>query len=96
MAVETAADRALMLADFGVTVTHGAGSSFVGIFDAGYELVNLGEVGVTSAQPRLTGRTADVEGIALLTTLTVDGVAYTLQEQQPDGTGMTVLLLSRA
>lgn len=96
MAVETAADRALMLADFGVTVTYGASSSFTGIFDAGYELVSLGEVGVTSNQPRLTARTSDVSAIAIGTTLTVDGVTYTLQEQQPDGTGITVLLLSKA
>lgn len=96
MAVESDTERALMLGDFGVTVTYGAGSSFVGIFDSGFELVSLGEVGVASAQLRLLARSSDVDGIARGTTLTISAVTYTLQEHQPDGTGMTTLLLTRA
>ena len=40
MAIETADDRAALLADFGVTVTPAVGSSFVAIQDAEFLAVD--------------------------------------------------------
>lgn len=96
MAVETEADRLAMLRDFGVTVTH-SGGSFTAIFDRAFELLQFeGVAGVATTQPRLLARTSDVSALARGTALTVDGVNFKLEEHQPDGTGFTLLLLSKA
>lgn len=96
MAVETEADRAALLRDFGVTVTY-SGGSFTAIHDSAFELLPLGEViGVATTQPRLLARTSDVSALARGTTLTVNGINHKLEEHQPDGTGFTLLLLSKA
>lgn len=91
MAVETSADRAALLADFGAACVFGA-AVFTAIPDSGFVEVN----GVEDMHPLLHCRTADVSTLAHGDSGTVVGVAYSIVGIQPDGTGMTVLLLEAA
>lgn len=100
MAVETAADRAAMLADFGqsVTYTHsGSPTTLTGIFDNEFYEADA-QAGVTfvSAQPRLVVRTADLpNGADYGDTLVTNGITYTVKIIQADGTGITTLVLEK-
>lgn len=97
MPVESAADRLAFLDtdEHGVTATWGA-ASVPGIFDNEFTAIDgLGlPVAVDSAMPRFTCRTADVDGITGGDPVTINGTGYTVRSVQPDGTGMTVLVLS--
>ncbi len=77
------------MADFGLDATLG-GATVRGIFDNGYQDV-LGIVSGT--QPVFTLATTDVGSAAVGDTITISSVAYTIAEIQPDGTGMTRLML---
>jgi len=99
MAVETADDRLILLADFGVAATFtpaggGASTALTVIFDNAYEAVDVGG-GSTFAvtQPRVTARTADVSGATEGATLAIGGVTYTIRVVMPDGTGITEMML---
>ena len=99
MPVETADDRLIMLADFGVAASFtpaggGAPSAITVIFDNAYEAVDAGG-GSTFAvtQPHVTARTADVSGATEGATLAIDGVTYTIRVVMPDGTGITEMML---
>ena len=93
MSVETAADRTAMLADYGTTVTKADTSTFTGIFDNDFLAVDVDESEVESSEPTLLARTADVSNLAHGDTLTISAVSYTVRGIQPDGTGMTQIML---
>lgn len=99
MAVETANDRAIMLADFGqlATFTHGATTTTItGIFDNDFIQVDMGgSVGVALQEPKFFVRSADVSSAVEDDTLVTDGVTYKIKVVQADGTGMTVLVLEK-
>ena len=93
MAVETADDRLLMLADFGVPATY-SDTTITGIFDNDYEAVDVGcSVPFAQLRPRFFCRSADVSGIGEGSTLTIDDTRYTVSVVMSDGTGMTELML---
>lgn len=100
MAVETADDRLIMLADFGEAVLYtpvgGTQVSITAIFDNGYEAVDAGG-GVSFAlqQPRLTCRTLDVSSAAEGDAVSVGGVSYKVSIVMADGTGITELMLEK-
>ncbi len=94
MSVETAADRTALLADYGTTVTKADATTFTGIFDNDFLAVDLDESEVESTEPTLLARTADVSGLAHGDSLTISAVSYTVRGIQPDGTGMTQIMLS--
>jgi hypothetical protein len=94
MSVETAADRTALLADYGTTVTKADATTFTGIFDNDFLAVDLDESEVESTEPTLLARTADVSSLAHGDTLTISAVSYTVRGIQPDGTGMTQIMLS--
>ncbi len=75
-----------------LTVTY-AGGSFTAIFDRPYAAVQPGDIDLETRQPVLIARTADVSGLAKGTVLTVQGDAYKVRHQEPDGTGLTRILL---
>lgn len=54
------------------------------IFDNGY----VDSFGVTNSEKAITCIAADIPGLAAGSTVTIDAVAYTVAELQPDGTGM--------
>lgn len=93
MAVETADDRAAMLADFGV-VASWSGASFNGIFDNAYEAVDAGgSIPFALVRPRFYCRSADVSGAVEGDAIVVDGLNYIIRVVMPDGTGFTEMEL---
>ena len=100
MTVETAADRALMLADFGVDAIFDPQTSSYktvkGIFDNIYEEVEAGgNVGFAMQQPRFFCRTNDIDGSTEGDALEIGSVPYTIKVGMSDGNGMTELVLEK-
>lgn len=93
MAVESAADRLSMLDDWDSGLYEGA-TTIQGIFDNDYqEVIDDSGVGAESSQPVFLCRTADVSSAAHGDTLVVNSTNYVVRGVQPDGTGMTLLML---
>jgi hypothetical protein len=67
--------------------------TFTGLLET--EFVQVGEIPVDSALPRLTARTSDVKsfGVGAGVALGIEGDTYIVRSVQNDGTGMTVLVL---
>jgi len=76
--------------DFAETVTV-SGSSFLAIFDNAY----VDALGVAGTRPALTCKTSDVSGVVFDAAATVRTISYKVVGIEPDGTGITVLLLER-
>lgn len=100
MAVETDIERAIMLADFGVSVSYtpsgGSASTITGIFDSQYQAVETGgEVAFAIEQPKLAVKTSDVSSAAEGDTVVISGVTYKVTVVMDDGTGMTDLALEK-
>ncbi len=72
-----------------------AGVAVQGIFDAAYQLAGVGDVGMASTAPVFTLPTAQVPGGIVGQLLVASGINYTVVEHQPDGTGVSQLLLER-
>lgn len=87
-------DLAPFFADFAVDATV-AGQAVRGIFDNGFALGSVG-VGMAGTQPSLQVRTADVAADPVGQAVTVNTVAYNVAAHEPDGTGVSLLLLERA
>lgn len=78
-----------------VTVKH-PGGEFVANFDNEYYEAQLGGgPGVETVQPVLSARTIDVQDLIKDTPLDVGDEQYRLKAHQPDGTGMSRVLLKR-
>lgn len=103
MAVESASDRSYMLnvSDFGTTATYtlvgGGSSSIIGIFDNEFfEADPQGNVAYASAQPRFMVQTSTLpSGADYGDTIVISSVTYKVRIIQPDGTGMTTLVLEK-
>ncbi len=100
MAVETAADRLIMLTDFGQTVSYtpsgGSAGDVTAIVDNDYEAVDVGgSVAFAIQRPRLTARTADISSAAEGDTVSYDGNNYIVRVVMADGTGITELLIEK-
>lgn len=84
-------DRSTFMADFGEDVLV-AGQPLRGIFDAVYQA----SLEVASTAPALTVFEADLPALTVgLSTVVRGAETYRIVNQQPDGTGVTVLLLER-
>jgi hypothetical protein len=101
MAVESADDRAIFLSvnDFGVSATFTRGATVTtisGIFDNDFVEVDAGGViPFAMQQPRFLARTSDVSAAVEDDTLVISGTTYKIKVVQPDGTGMTNLILEK-
>lgn len=100
MAVESAADRLVFLADFGQSVTYtvqgGSAATITAIFDNQFiEVDSGGTVGFAVQQPRLTCRTQDVVNCTEGDMFIISGVTYLSRIVQDDGTGMTEIVLEK-
>lgn len=73
-----------------------AGLPVDGIFDKSYELASGGLAGMASTAPVFTLPTSAVPINPVGRALVISGVAYTVVEHQPDGTGVSLLLLEKA
>lgn len=100
MAVETADELAIFFAvdDFGVAATYtpsgGSPVTVNGIFDNEFfEADAGGNVAVAIQQPRFQCRTSDVASAAEGDAITINSISYIIRVVQPDGTGVTMLVL---
>lgn len=89
-----------MLADFGQSATYtasGGSATITGIFDAlYYDAAPGGEVVFASNQPRFVCRSADLPATASQDdTLVTGSVTYKVRNLEPDGTGITILVLEK-
>lgn len=100
MSVETAADRAAFIADFGIAVSWKVGAAapvaVAALFDSG-TIVQDGQesVGWLNRRGTLTLPTATLPSGAGAETdvLVIDGATYQPKAMKPDGQGMTVVTL---
>lgn len=74
----------------GVLIRHDAGE-FWAIFDNDYVAVVDGMV--ESKGPALTARTSDVQDLPKDTVFDVSGSEYRIKRHEPDGTGISVVVL---
>ena len=80
-------------ADFAVQATL-AGQGVQGIFDNGYALGQVG-IGMAGTQPTYTLPTASVVGEPVGQSLAIGAVTYYVAAHEPDGTGVSRLVLER-
>jgi len=71
------------------------GAPVAAIFHNGFALGSVG-IGMAGTQPTLRLRTADVTADPVGQAVSVNAVAYTVAAHEPDGTGVSVLMLERA
>lgn len=98
MSVETAADRAAMLDEWGVDATYtpqgGEATTVHGIFDNAYQGEDVGaDAEVATSLPRFLGSEEDLADADEDDLLTVNGVNYIVRVAMPDGTGMVELAI---
>lgn len=103
MPVESDDDRAIFLNsdEFGDSAVYtkaaGGSATFTGIFDAPHTAIDIGDVSISDRRPTFLCRTADIPVGAVGggggDTLLVDGTTYRVVELEPDGQGMTRIVL---
>ena len=105
MPVESAADRATLLADFGEAAIFSPGAvwpnrssascTITGIFDFEYLPIDGGDTRLSSSNPVFFARTADLADVVRDSVIerVSDGGVYKVAAIEPDGTGMTLLQL---
>lgn len=92
--VETANDLTVFFADAETATIDGA--SVRGHFENEHDPVNAGgmvEFSIQSAT--FTCKSSDVTAIAEGSLITINGSSYAVTDIQPDGTGVTMLILER-
>lgn len=72
-----------------------AGSPVNALFDNGYSLGSVGMLGMASSQPVLTLPTASVAANPVGAAVQAGGVGYLVVAHEPDGTGLSRLMLER-
>lgn len=82
-------------AEFAQRVSVG-GVEVSAIFGNGYAQGNVGMLGMASSQPSLTLASADVSTDPVGAAVLVGSVAYLVAAHEPDGTGISRLLLEVA
>lgn len=90
--METDADRLAMIQSLGGQLISHAQGSFWAIFDREFALI---VDAVETRQPVLTARTIDVQSLPKDTVLNISGEPYRIKRPEPDGTGMTTVILKR-
>lgn len=88
--MESDADRLSYFSAGGQLVRHASGD-FWAIFDREFALSG----NVESTQPALVARSIDVASLPKEAVLEVGGAVYRVKRHEPDGTGMTMLVLGR-
>jgi hypothetical protein len=90
-----AEDLDVFFADFGETVTLN-GVAVTAVFDKEYATAGAGPLGMATSAPALSLPDASVPASPVGKPAVVRGVAYSVSEAHPDGTGLTTLLLEQA
>ena len=79
--------------EFAVEITFDGGT-VLGIFDNEFAVAVEGEIGIESATPQVLVKDSDIAGATHGQTMTIDSVVYKIIGIHPDGTGLTLILLS--
>lgn len=66
------------------------------LFENGFAFGNVGLIGMASSQPSITLKTSDVPSNPVGTAVTVNATSYLVAAHEPDGTGMSRLMLEVA
>jgi hypothetical protein len=77
------------------TPSEGAAKTVTVIFDAPFQLTSAQGLEYQNAEPQCLVATSDVADANDQATILIDAVTYKVREVQPDGTGITRLILSR-
>ena len=85
--IESDTDRLDMLDDWNSVVYKG--KTFSGILENAY--VEAG--GIETLKPTVLVRVSDVTGAQRGDSISIDGASYTIEGEQPDGTGYVLLIL---
>ena len=93
-ALETSVNNAVMSHLSNATAALN-GVEVAGMFDNSYHAGDIG-IGMASTQPAFTTLTANVVGEAVGQLLVIHGTSYYVAAHEPDGTGMSLLLLEVA
>ena len=72
------------------------GVSVAAVFDAAYALGTVGSYGMATTQPTLTLPSASVPANPVGKAVVANGKSYTVAAHEPDGTGISLLLLELA
>lgn len=88
-------DFTVFFEDFGVIATPNVGSPITVIFDRAHIEAMGGDI--SASQPVALAVTADVSSyVPNTTTLEIGGTTHKLRDVQPDGTGLSLLILEAA
>lgn len=103
MAVETESERLAFFdpEEFGVEAVARPGQagefSLPGIFDSAHTSSDAGAgVEVSSYAPTFTCRTSDAGGLGQRDFIEIEGARFEVADVEPDGTGVTILVLWKA
>lgn len=89
-------DLSVFFTDFDTPVLFdGTSVPVLAIFDGAAERSVLGEMGMGTTSPAITLPTSNVPPAVQGKGLTVNGLHYEVAEHQPDGTGVSVLFLTK-
>lgn len=69
-----------------------SGGNCLGLYQTGY----VDTLGINNAENSVLVESADISGLALATAITINGIAHTQRERQPDGNGMTRIVVEKA
>lgn len=81
--------------EFASQILFDDGTTALGIFDDAYEVIKSG-MGMASTAPAISLATADVPDAPVNQQVVIKGKTYVIAASEPDGTGMTVLILEAA
>lgn len=82
-----------MLANVSATID---GVPVQGLFTDAYASANVGPYGMASSAPTLTLASADTPASPLDKAVTINATSYLVRATEPDGSGLTRLILERA
>jgi hypothetical protein len=93
--METDADRLELIQALGGQIVRADSGTMCAVFDNAYSGVSLGDLDVEDTGPRLTCRSSDVARLSLRkdSLITVGEKDWRVARPEPDGTGMTILIL---
>jgi predicted secreted protein len=92
-------DEDVFFADFSRSVNYtpagGVSAAKDVIYDAAGSLVQMSEgVTIRVTAPQVTVRDSDFVGVKMGDAIEIDGITYYIRDKIPDGTGMSVFILS--
>ncbi len=87
-------DLFLNIDEFAETITY-KGAPIKGIFDNAFVVDSQDGVEVETVQPQVIAKTSDISTLVHGDTMTISSVVYNVVGIQPDGTGITIVLLSQ-